>query len=106
MRRGKGWHGGDREDRVGQSADAWRGRFAAGVHRIWGGRAKRSEAMLQLYEKIAPLSRNITHEEVGRTGAFLLSDMSDGISAEVLHVDGGYNVMGSPGRLLDNLAKA
>ena len=37
----------------------------------------------------------------GRVGAFLLSDMSDGITGETLHIDGGYNIMGSPGRLLD-----
>ena len=27
--------------------------------------------------------------------------MSDGITGEILHVDGGYNIMGSPGRLLE-----
>jgi enoyl-[acyl-carrier protein] reductase I len=62
--------------------------------------------MLQLYEAVAPLGRNITHEEVGRVGAFLLSDMSDGITGEVLHVDAGYNAMGSPGRLLDKIRAA
>ena len=50
---------------------------------------------------MAPMGRNITHEEVGRTGGFLLSDMADGITGEILHVDGGYNIMGSPGRMLD-----
>ena len=57
--------------------------------------------MLPLYEKMSPLGRNVTHEEVGRTAGFLLSDMSDGITGELLHIDGGYNIMGSPGRLLD-----
>ena len=57
--------------------------------------------MLVLYERMAPLGRNITHEEVGRTGAFLLSDMSDGVTGDILHVDAGFNIMGSPGRLLD-----
>jgi enoyl-[acyl-carrier protein] reductase I len=57
--------------------------------------------MLFLYEAMAPLQRNVTHEEVGRAGAFLLSDMSDGITGEILHVDAGYNAMGSPGRMLD-----
>ena len=57
--------------------------------------------MLKMYEHVSPLARNITHEEVGRTGAFLLSDMSNGITGEVLHVDGGYNAMGSPGRMVD-----
>ena len=62
--------------------------------------------MLALYEHMAPLGRNITHEEVGRVGAFLLSGMSNGITGEIVHVDGGYNMMGSPGRLLDKLPKA
>ena len=43
--------------------------------------------MIKLYEAIAPLQRNITAEEVGRSGAYLLSDMSRGITAETLHVD-------------------
>jgi enoyl-[acyl-carrier protein] reductase I len=57
--------------------------------------------MLGLYAHMAPLGRNITHHEVGRCGAFLLSDASDGVTGEILHLDGGYNAMGSPGRLLD-----
>jgi enoyl-[acyl-carrier protein] reductase I len=48
----------------------------------------------------------VTHEEVGRTGAWLLSNFSDGITAEVVHVDGGYNAMGSPGRMVDRLKAA
>jgi enoyl-[acyl-carrier protein] reductase I len=59
--------------------------------------------MSSLYENIAPMARNITHEEVGKSGAFLLSDMSSGISGEILHVDAGYNIMGSPGRMLDKI---
>lgn len=74
---------------------------SAGPLRTLAGRAAGVEEMLGLYEKMAPLARNVTHEEVGRTAGFLLSDMSDGITGEILHVDGGYNIMGSPGRLLD-----
>ncbi len=62
--------------------------------------------MLKLYEQMAPLGRNVTHDEVGKTGAFLLSDYSDGITGEILHVDAGYNAMGSPGRLLDRIKQA
>jgi enoyl-[acyl-carrier protein] reductase I len=62
--------------------------------------------MLQLYEYMSPIGRNITHEEVGKVGAFLLSSMSQGITAEILHVDGGYHAMGSPGRLLDKIRDA
>jgi len=62
--------------------------------------------MLTLYQHVAPLGRNITHEEVGNAGAFLLSDMSDGITGEIMHIDGGYNMMGSPGRLLEKIKEA
>jgi enoyl-[acyl-carrier protein] reductase I len=65
------------------------------------GRGAGVDEMLGLYQAMAPLGRNITHEEAGRCGAFLLSDMSSGITGEILHLDGGYNVMGSPGRLLE-----
>ncbi len=75
--------------------------LSAGPVRTLAGRGAGVEDMLGLYEKMAPLGRNVTHEEVGRTGAFLLSSMSDGITGEILHVDCGYNMMGSPGRLLD-----
>ena len=74
---------------------------SAGPLRTLAGRGAGVDDMLVLYEKMAPLSRNITHEEVGNVGAFLLSDESDGITGEILHVDSGYNVMGSPGRLID-----
>ncbi|PAY17898.1 enoyl-[acyl-carrier-protein] reductase FabI [Rhodopirellula sp. SM50] len=77
--------------------------LSAGPVRTLAGRAAGVEEMLKLYDKMAPLGRNITHQEVGRTGAFLLSDLSQGITGEILHVDGGYNAMGSPGRLLDDL---
>ncbi len=59
------------------------------------------DGMLKLYESISPIQRNVTHEEVGRIGMFLLSEMSSGITGEIMHVDGGYNMMGSPGRMLE-----
>lgn len=44
--------------------------------------------------KSAPLRRNITTEEVGNAAAFLFSNLSSGITGEVLYVDAGYNIMG------------
>jgi enoyl-[acyl-carrier protein] reductase I len=70
------------------------------------GRGAGVDEMLGLYEAMAPLGRNITHEEAGKCGAFLLSDMSSGITGEILHLDGGYNVMGSPGRMLERIKAA
>lgn len=79
--------------------------LSAGPLKTLAGSAAGVGEMLQMYEHIAPLGRNVSHQEVGNTGAFLLSDMSDGITGEVLHVDGGYNAMGSPGRMVDLLSK-
>ncbi|HJS08270.1 MAG TPA: enoyl-ACP reductase [Pirellulales bacterium] len=67
------------------------------------GRGAGVDEMLGLYEAMSPLGRNVTHDEAGKCGAFLLSDMSSGITGEILHLDGGYNVMGSPGRMLDRV---
>lgn len=54
------------------------------------------QQMQKLYEAFSPLRRNITFEEVGQTGAFLLSDAASGITGENLHVDAGYHIMGAP----------
>lgn len=42
----------------------------------------------------SPLKRNVQASEVGSTALFLVSDMSSGITGEVIHVDCGYNIMG------------
>jgi enoyl-[acyl-carrier protein] reductase I len=60
-----------------------------------------SDKLAGLYEAVSPLQRNITREEVGAAGMFLLSDLASGISGEILHVDAGYNAMGSPGRAIE-----
>lgn len=77
--------------------------LSAGPIKTLAGRAAGVDEMLTMYEHMAPLGRNVSHEEVGATGAFLLSPASNGVSGEILHVDGGYHAMGSPGRLLDQL---
>lgn len=45
-------------------------------------------------EERAPLRRNIDQEEVGDATMFLLSDLSRGITGEVIHVDSGYHILG------------
>jgi enoyl-[acyl-carrier protein] reductase I len=42
----------------------------------------------------APLRRNVTIEDVGGSGLYLLSDLSSGVTGEVHHVDSGYHVVG------------
>jgi len=49
--------------------------------------------MLKKHAEKAPLKRNITKDEVGKSGLFLLSDLSSGITGEVLMVDAGYSIM-------------
>lgn len=50
--------------------------------------------ILDWVEKKAPLRRNVTGEEVGDAAAFLLSDLSAGITGQTIYVDCGYSVMG------------
>ncbi|MBX9908349.1 MAG: enoyl-ACP reductase FabI [Beijerinckiaceae bacterium] len=50
--------------------------------------------ILRWNEYNSPLRRTVTIEEVGETAVFLVSDMSRGITGEVLHVDAGYHVVG------------
>ncbi|MFL6276544.1 MAG: enoyl-ACP reductase [Blastocatellia bacterium] len=42
----------------------------------------------------APLRRNIDQSEVADAALFLLSNMSRGMTGEIIHVDSGYNIMG------------
>ncbi len=49
--------------------------------------------MQTAYAASTPLKRNITAEEVGNTAAFLCSDLSSGITGEVVHVDAGYHAV-------------
>lgn len=80
--------------------------LSAGPLQTISGRGAGVDQMLGLYEGVAPLGRNITHDETGKSGVFLLSDMSSGITGEILHLDGGYNIMGSPGRLIEKFKGA
>jgi len=50
--------------------------------------------MKKAHSDRAPMKRNITHDEVASTALYLCSDMSSGVTGEVIHVDTGYHVMG------------
>ncbi len=50
--------------------------------------------ILKWNEYNSPLRRTVTIEEVGETAAYLLSDMSRGVTGEIHHVDAGYHVVG------------
>jgi enoyl-[acyl-carrier protein] reductase I len=59
---------------------------ASGVHGI--------SKMLEYHRTHAPLRKNTEQEEVGDAALFLVSPLSRGVTGEVLHVDGGFHVMG------------
>jgi enoyl-[acyl-carrier protein] reductase I len=59
---------------------------ASGVHGL--------SKMLEYHRTHAPLRKNTEQEEVGDAALFLLSPLSRGITGEVVHVDGGFHVMG------------
>jgi len=50
--------------------------------------------ILKWNEYNSPLRRTVTIEEVGQAGAYLLSDMSRGVTGEMHHVDAGYHIVG------------
>ena len=50
--------------------------------------------ILKWNELNAPMERNVTLEDVGRSGMYLLSDLSSGVTGETMHVDCGYHVVG------------
>ncbi len=50
--------------------------------------------MLHYVEAKAPLRRNVTAEEVAGTALYLASDLSSGVTGEIIFVDAGYNIMG------------
>ena len=50
--------------------------------------------ILKWNEYHSPLRRNVTIEEVGGSGLYLLSDLSSGVTGEIHYVDSGYNIIG------------
>ncbi|MCA1927678.1 MAG: enoyl-ACP reductase [Calditerrivibrio sp.] len=50
--------------------------------------------ILSQIEERAPLKRNVTQEDVAKAALFLCSDLSNGVTGDVLYVDSGYNILG------------
>jgi enoyl-[acyl-carrier protein] reductase I len=50
--------------------------------------------MMHHVEAVAPLRRTVTQLEVGNAATFLCSDLSSGITGQILYVDAGYEIMG------------
>lgn len=49
---------------------------------------------LTVVEERSPLHRNVTTNQVGNVATFLLSEMSDSITGQVIYADSGFNIMG------------
>ena len=50
--------------------------------------------ILKWNELNSPLRRNVTIEDVGGAGLYMLSDLASGVTGEIHHVDAGYNLVG------------
>lgn len=53
------------------------------------------KSILDMVEAKSPLRRNVTQEDVAKAALYLLSDLSSGVTGEMIHVDSGYNIMGA-----------
>ena len=51
-------------------------------------------SVLTIVEEKAPLHRSVTIEQVGNVATFLLSNMSEAVTGQVIYADSGYNIMG------------
>jgi len=61
--------------------------------------------MLKWNQHHSPLRENVTIDQVGNSGMYLLSDLSSGVTGEVHYVDAGYNIMGMPAVEFDENGK-
>ena len=59
--------------------------------------------MLDVNEKVSPLKRNVTIEDVGNAALFLCSPWANGITGEIMYVDAGYNTVGMSAELMNDL---
>ncbi|MBL6785084.1 MAG: enoyl-ACP reductase FabI [Rickettsiales bacterium] len=50
--------------------------------------------MLKWNEYNSPLKRNVTSNDVGKSGLYMVSDLSSGVTGEVIYVDSGFHVVG------------
>lgn len=70
---------------------------AGAIKTIASSAIKNFRKMLTYGEKVAPLRRNVTQDEVGNAAVFLCSDLASGITGEVVHVDAGLSIVCFPG---------
>jgi enoyl-[acyl-carrier protein] reductase I len=66
---------------------------AGPIHTVAARTIKDFGSMLELLQQHTPLRRNVTTEEVADATVFLLSDLSRGVTGEILHVDAGAHAV-------------
>ena len=53
--------------------------------------------LLEYNDRVAPLRRGVTTDEVGNVAAFLCSDLASGVTGEITYVDAGFNIIAPTG---------
>lgn len=76
---------------------------AGPVRTLAGAGISDARYMFGYQQRNAPLRRTVTHEEVGKSALYLLSDLASGVTGEIHYVDSGYNTVSMP--VLDELKK-
>lgn len=69
---------------------------AGPVRTLAGSAVSDARAVFKWSRQHSPLQTNVDIEQVGDAALYLLSDLSSNVTGEVLHVDGGYHIMGMP----------
>ena len=59
--------------------------------------------MLKYTEVNSALKRNVTQEDNGKTALYLLSDLSENVTGETIHLDAGYHVVGMKDPRTENI---
>jgi enoyl-[acyl-carrier protein] reductase I len=65
---------------------------AGPIKTISGSAVKNLRKRLSHNEKVVPLRRNITLDDIGNAAAFLCSDLAAGITGDILYVDSGFHI--------------
>ena len=79
------------------------GLSAGPVRTLAGAGISDARLMYSYQQRNAPLRRSVTHDEVGRSALYLLSDLSSGVTGEIHYVDSGYHIVSMP--TLDELKR-
>ena len=69
---------------------------AGPVRTLAGSGVSDARLMFNFQKRNSPLCKTVSLEEIGGTGLYLLSDLSNGVTGEVHFVDSGYNIMSMP----------